>query len=142
MRIRRLCPCLGCADSLCSSGTFRNPQPLALSLKSIAGTNGRRTAVQIGSVLQYKLEAYCGVSLSPKLRSQRGTTLQMGGRTAVQIGGVPPVLFRQVVRVGGIWRPFTEAWFWAHLPDCLRLFVVGKWLSKPPSTTNKPLISL
>ena len=24
-----------------------------------------------------------------------------GGRTAVQIGGVPPVLFRQVVRVGG-----------------------------------------
>ena len=36
-------------------------------LKSIAGTNGRRTAAQMGGVLQYKLEVYCGVSLSPKL---------------------------------------------------------------------------
>ena len=35
--------------------------------------------VQIGGVLQYKLEVYCGVSFSPKLRSQRGTALQMGG---------------------------------------------------------------
>ena len=70
-------------------------------LKSIAGTNGRRTAIQIGGALQYKLEVYCGVSLSPELRSQRGTALQMWGRTAVQIGGVPPVLFRQVVWVGG-----------------------------------------
>ena len=51
--------------------------------------------------MQYELEVYCGGSLSPKLRSQRGTALQMGGRTAVQIGGVPPVLFRQVVQVGG-----------------------------------------
>ena len=25
--------------------------------------------------------------------------------------------------------------FWAHIPDCLSLLVVGKWLSKPPSTT-------
>ena len=32
-------------------------------LKRIAGTNGRRTAVQIGGVLQYKLEVYCGASL-------------------------------------------------------------------------------
>ena len=47
--------------------------------KSIAGANGRRTAVQIGGVLQYKLVVYCSVSLSPKLRSQRGTALQMGG---------------------------------------------------------------
>ena len=54
----------------------------------------------IGGVLQCKWEVYCGVSLSPMLRSQQGTALQMGGRTAVQIGGVPPVLFRQVVRVG------------------------------------------
>ena len=30
---------------------------------------------------------------------------------------------------------------WAHIPDRLSLLVVGKWLSKPPSTTNKPLIS-
>ena len=78
----------------------RTPNPRHF-LKSIAGTNGRRTAVQIGGVLQYKLEVHCGVSLSPKFRSQQGTALQMGGRTAVQIGGVPPVLFRQVVRVGG-----------------------------------------
>ena len=48
-------------------------------LKSIAGTNGRRIVVQIGGILQYKLEMYCGVSLSPKLRSHRGTALQMGG---------------------------------------------------------------
>ena len=48
-------------------------------LKSIAGTNWRRTAVQIGGVLQYKLEVHCGVSLSPKLRSQQGIALQMGG---------------------------------------------------------------
>ena len=31
------------------------------------------------SVLQNKLEVYCGVSLSPKLSSQQGTALQMGG---------------------------------------------------------------
>ena len=47
--------------------------------KTIAGTNGTRVAVQIGGVLQYKLVVYCGVSLSPKLRSQQGTALQMGG---------------------------------------------------------------
>ena len=45
------------------SGT---PNPWCF-LKSIAGTNGRRTAVQMGGVLQYKLEVHCGVSLSPKL---------------------------------------------------------------------------
>ena len=60
------------------SGTFRNPQALVF-LKSIAGTNGRRIVVQIGGVLLYKLEVYCGVSLSPKLRSQQGRALQMGG---------------------------------------------------------------
>ena len=45
------------------------------SLKSIVGTTGRRTAVQIGGVLQYKLEVCCGISL----RSQQGTSLQIGG---------------------------------------------------------------
>ena len=40
---------------------------------------GGVSSVQIGGVLQYKLEVYCGVSLSPKLRSQQGTALQMGG---------------------------------------------------------------
>ena len=47
-------------------------------LKSIAGTNGRCTAVQMGGVLRYKQDAYCGVSLSSKLRSQQDTALQMG----------------------------------------------------------------
>ena len=31
------------------------------------------------NVLQYKLEVYCGVFLSLRLRSQRGTALRMGG---------------------------------------------------------------
>ena len=47
-------------------------------LKSIAGTNGRRTAVQIGGVVQYNLEVYCGVSLYSELRSRQGTALQKG----------------------------------------------------------------
>ena len=38
-----------------------------------------RTAVQIGSVPQYKLEMYCCISLSSRLRSQQDTALQMGG---------------------------------------------------------------
>ena len=42
-------------------------------------TNGGRTAVQMGGVLQYKWEAYCSVSLSSKLRSQESTAIQMGG---------------------------------------------------------------
>ena len=33
----------------------------------------------MGGVLRYKLEVCCGVSLSPKFRSQQGTALQMGG---------------------------------------------------------------
>ena len=59
--------------------------------------------MHMGGVLRYKWEVYCSVSLffSSRLRSQQGTALQMGGRTAVQIGGVLPVLVRQVVRVGG-----------------------------------------
>ena len=36
-------------------------------LNSIAGINGRRAAVQRGGVLQYKLEVYCGVFLSPRI---------------------------------------------------------------------------
>ena len=61
------------------SGTFRNPQPLAFSQKycrykweAHCGTNKK-------VVLRHKLEVYCGVSLSSRLRSQRGTALQMGG---------------------------------------------------------------
>ena len=33
----------------------------------------------MGGVLQYKWEAYCGVTLSSKLRSQESTAIQMGG---------------------------------------------------------------
>ena len=33
----------------------------------------------MGGVLRHKLEVYCSVSLSSRLRGQRGTALQMGG---------------------------------------------------------------
>ena len=59
------------------SGTFRWPQPQVFSRK-YCHTNGRRTAVQMGGVLQYKWEVYCWVSLSSSLRSQEGATIQMG----------------------------------------------------------------
>ena len=59
------------------SGTFRNLKPLVF-LKSIAGTNGSRIAVQMGDILQYKLEVYSGVSLSSRLRSQRGAGSEVG----------------------------------------------------------------
>ena len=55
--------------------------------------NGRRTAVQMGGVLQYKWEAYCWVSPSSRLRSQESSDTN-GGRTAVQIGGVLPYFLR------------------------------------------------
>ena len=48
-------------------------------------TNGRRTAVQMGGVLQ-GFPFFEG----SKLRRQESTPIQMGGRTAVQIGGVLP----------------------------------------------------
>ena len=64
-----------CANFQELSGT---PNPWYL-LRSNAGTNGRRTAVQMGGVLQYKWEVYCGVSLSSRHRSQQGTALHMGG---------------------------------------------------------------
>ena len=32
--------------------------------------------VQIGGILLYKLEVYCGVSLSSRLKSQQGTALR------------------------------------------------------------------
>ena len=60
----------------CQESNSGTPNPWYL-LNSIAGTNGRRTAVQIGGVL--RLEVYCGVSLSPKFRSRQGAALQMGG---------------------------------------------------------------
>ena len=71
------CCCASCVPNMFTtkSGTFRNPQPLVVSQKNRRtngrrGTNRRRTAV---------LEAHCGVSLPSRLRSQQGTALQMGG---------------------------------------------------------------
>ena len=43
--------------------------------------------LQIGGVLQYKLEVYCGVSLFWRLRSQEHSDTKWG-RIAVQIEGV------------------------------------------------------
>ena len=57
-------------NSSLKSGTFRRPQPPVLSQK-YCRTNGRRTAVQMGSVLQCKWDS--------RPRSQEGTTIQMGG---------------------------------------------------------------
>ena len=61
-----------------NSETFRWPQP-PVFFQKYCRTNGGRTAVQMGRVLQYKWEAYCRVSLSSKLRSQESTAIQMGG---------------------------------------------------------------
>ena len=76
----------------------RNPNPEHF-LKIIAGTNGRRTAEQLGGVLQYKWEMYGGVPYSSRLRSQKRVAIQMGG-IAVQIGGVL-LYFSQVAQAGG-----------------------------------------
>ena len=43
------------------------------------GIFSKVTLVQMGGVLRYKSEVYCGVSLSSRLRSQQGIALQMGG---------------------------------------------------------------
>ena len=59
------------------------PQP-PVFFQKYCRTNGGRTAVKMGGVLQYKWEAYCRVSLSSKFRSQESKAIQMGG---VQIGG-------------------------------------------------------
>ena len=77
------------------SETFRLPQP-PVFFQKYCRTNGGRTAVQMGGVLQYKWEAYCRVSLSSKLRSQRykwGAYCRTNWRCTA-------ALFRQVVGVG------------------------------------------
>ena len=60
------------------SETFRRSQP-PVFFQKYCRTNGRRTAVQMGGVLQYKWEVYSWVSLSSRLRSQESTAIQMGG---------------------------------------------------------------
>ena len=62
--------------------------------EAYCGTNRRRTAAQIGGVLR-RFPFF-------KAWKPASHSVTNGGRTAVQIGDVPlPVLFRQVVRVGG-----------------------------------------
>ena len=65
-----------------SSGTFWWPQPPVLSQK-YCRTNGRRTAVQMGGVLQYKWEVYCWVSLSSRLRRLSGSWSSSRGSLVV-----------------------------------------------------------
>ena len=66
---------------MCLGLTLRNVPvtPTPSIFQKYCRTNGGRTAVQMGGVLQYKWEAYCRVSLSSKLRSQENTAIQMGG---------------------------------------------------------------
>ena len=64
-------------------GPYKNPTVKCVRNFPVTPTpsyfHGRRAAVQMGGVLQYKWEVYCWVSLSSKLRSQEGTAIQMGG---------------------------------------------------------------
>ena len=71
-----LVPCPGAANLQELSGT---PTPPGIFSKVSPVQMGGVSPVQIGGVLQHKFEVYCGISLSPKLRSQQGTALQMGG---------------------------------------------------------------
>ena len=54
----------------------------------------------MGGVLQYKWEAYCGVSLSSKPRSQESTARYKLGAYCHTNWRCTAVLFRQVVGVG------------------------------------------
>ena len=99
--------------------SFRNfPEPptTGISSKSIAGTNGRRTGLQIGGgLLQYKLEVCCGVSLSSRLGSQQGTALQMGDVRRYKL----QVYFQYFSdKLYGLGAPmgFCRAKFWAKFP--------------------------
>ena len=63
-------------------------------------TNGRRSPVQIGGVLQYKWEVYCGACLSPRIRSQKAQRYKWVAYCSTT-WRCTAVLFRQAVRVGG-----------------------------------------
>ena len=61
------------------------PNPSIFS-KVLPVQMGGVSPLEIGGVLQYKLEVYCGVSRSPKQRSQQRTALQMGGVLRYKLG--------------------------------------------------------
>ena len=69
--------------------------------KLTTGIFSKVLPVQIGGVLRCKLEVYCGVSLSSRLRSQRGTALQMGGVLRYKLEVYCQYFLRQVGRAGG-----------------------------------------
>ena len=90
-----------CEFTLCAmpQELSRTPNPWYF-LKRIAGTNGRRTAVQIGGVLQRRLEVYCGDFLTPKLRRRRGTALQMEGVLRYKLEGYRQYFSDTLYRLG------------------------------------------
>ena len=65
-------------------------------LKSIAGTSGRHTAVQMGGALRYAFAFLQGIEAS---KAQR---CKWGGRTAVQIRGVLQYFLDKLY---GLWLP-------------------------------------
>ena len=82
------------------SGTFPNPNPLMLA-QSTAGTNGRRIAVQIGGVLQYKWEVYCSVfPFVQGLEARKAQRYKWGAYCGTN-WSCTAVLVRQAVGVGG-----------------------------------------
>ena len=102
-------------------------------LKSIASTNGRGAAVQIGCVLQCKLEVYCGVPFLQSLEASEAQRYKWGAY-CVQIKGAPPVLIRHVVRVGGSWTVPIGVCVCAtvHVSHCKRSDRLPRRSSGPP----------
>ena len=91
-------PCGHTTKALNYSETFRQPQH-PVFFQKYCRTNGGRTAVQMGGVLQCKWEVYCWVSLSLKLRSQEVRRYKWGAYCCTN-WRCTAVLFRQVVGVG------------------------------------------
>ena len=90
--------------------------PTPVFFQKYCRTNGGRTAVQMGGVLQYKWEAYCRVSLSSKLRSQESMAIQMGAYCRTN-WRCTAVLFSQVVGFWGLGWGFRNI---AHSPSTIR----------------------
>ena len=72
---------------------------VATKFQKYCRTNGGRTAVQMGGVLQYKWEAYCRVHLSSKLRSRNVQRYKWGAYCRTN-WRCTAVLIRPVVGVG------------------------------------------
>ena len=103
------------------SGTFRKPQPLLRS-QDYCHTNGRRTAVQIGSVLVWVFPFLQGLEARKAQQYRQGLT-------AVQIGGISQSFFvdKSYGLVASIVH-FSRALLFLHPFPSL-----GTLLSKAPS---------